>query len=47
MDEAVTLCDRVYILVNGEIVLHGSVAELIARRGSLEQAYLGAVDHAD
>ncbi len=41
--KALTLCDRAYVMAQGEIVLSGTAAEL-ADRQALMDAYLGQAD---
>jgi branched-chain amino acid transport system ATP-binding protein len=39
---ALTVADRAYVLSHGELVAHGSAADVAADRQLLEASYLGA-----
>jgi ABC-type branched-subunit amino acid transport system ATPase component len=41
VQQALELAERVYVMVNGQIVLQGSAEELRGRRDLLEASYLG------
>jgi branched-chain amino acid transport system ATP-binding protein len=41
VQQALELAERVYVMVNGQIVLQGSAEELRSRRDLLEASYLG------
>jgi ABC-2 type transport system ATP-binding protein len=45
-EEVETLCDRVAVIDDGELVACGSVEEMIASAGSLETAFLELTGHA-